>query len=177
MDPLTRAALAARDGDDAAFTTFVRLSQVDVRRLCAHLVDQQRADDVAQEVYLRAYRSLPRYRGDASARTWLLRIARNTVADALRAAGRRRRLDGRVAMGRRPADDVVADHAGAVGVEQLLAGLVEDRRAAFVLTQVLGLPYAEAAEVCGVPVGTIRSRVARARDDLLAELTADEATS
>jgi RNA polymerase sigma-70 factor (ECF subfamily) len=60
-----------------------------------------------------------------------------------------------------------ADHAEAHGTRALLALLAEDRRAAFVLTQLLGYSYAEAAEVCGCPVGTIRSRVARAREDLL----------
>jgi RNA polymerase sigma-70 factor (ECF subfamily) len=68
---------------------------------------------------------------------------------------------------------VEADFARAVSVEGLLAGLDRERRLAFVLTQVVGLSYAEAAEVCECPVGTIRSRVARARADLVARL--DEA--
>jgi len=64
----------------------------------------------------------------------------------------------------------VPDPAGASALGQLVEGLDLDRRAAFVLTQLLGLTYAEAAAACGVPVGTIRSRVARAREDLLAAL-------
>lgn len=68
----------------------------------------------------------------------------------------------------------VPDAAGEVAVADLLARLDPDRRAAFVLTQVIGLPYAEAAAVCECPVGTIRSRVARARENLIAMLTAGE---
>ena len=70
---------------------------------------------------------------------------------------------------RRPpaAPEPVPDHAGAVALDARVAELDADRRAAFVLTQLLGLSYAEAAEVCDVPVGTIRSRVARAREQLL----------
>lgn len=134
-------------------------------RLCAQLVSREAADDVTQEVFLRAYRSLPRFRGDSSSRTWLLSIARRTCADAIRDLRRRRRLASRMD---RP--EVMADPTRAVGIEALLAGLDPERRQAFVLTQVLGLSYAEAAEVCGCPVGTIRSRVARARGDLIARL-------
>jgi RNA polymerase sigma-70 factor, ECF subfamily len=106
---------------------------------------------------------LPGFRADSSARTWLLSIARRACADAIRTAKRRRRLAARI-----EPPDVEPDPAGGVSVERLLEGLDHDRKQAFVLTQVLGLSYAEAAEVCGCPVGTIRSRVARARLDLVA---------
>jgi RNA polymerase sigma-70 factor (ECF subfamily) len=139
-----------------------------VWRLCAQLVSRDQADDVTQEVYLRAYRALPAFRGDSSARTWLLSIARRTCADAVRDLRRRRRLATRL-----EPPEVEADFARAVSVEGLLAGLDPERRLAFVLTQVIGLSYAEAADVCECPVGTIRSRVARARADLVARL--DEA--
>jgi RNA polymerase sigma-70 factor (ECF subfamily) len=81
---------------------------------------------------------------------------------------RQRRLVERV-QATTPADEVAepADEGGHQEVDRLLATLELDRRNAFVLTQLLGMSYAEAAEVCGVPVGTIRSRVARARADLL----------
>jgi RNA polymerase sigma-70 factor, ECF subfamily len=135
-----------------------------VWRLCAQLVSRDLADDVTQEVYLRAYRALPAFRGDSSARTWLLSIARRTCADAVRDLRRRRRLT------RLEPQVTEPDFAPALSVEALLTGLDPDRRLAFVLTQVVGLSYAEAAEVCGCPVGTIRSRVARARTDLVARL-------
>jgi RNA polymerase sigma-70 factor (ECF subfamily) len=126
-------------------------------------VSRDQADDITQDTFLRAYRSLPNFRGDSSSRTWLLSIARRACADAIRTAKRRRRLMSRV----EPPEDQAPDPAGAVSVEGLLEGLDPDRKQAFVLTQVLGLSYAEAAEVCGCPVGTIRSRVARARSDLV----------
>lgn len=149
-----------------ALSAWIRSSQAEVWRLCAQLVSREQADDVTQEVYLRAYRALPSFRGESSARTWLLAIARRTCADAVRDLRRRRRLSARI---ERP--DTEIDPSRAVDVEALLAGLDPDRRTAFVLTQVLGLSYQEAAEICGCPVGTIRSRVARARSDLIERLT------
>jgi RNA polymerase sigma-70 factor (ECF subfamily) len=164
VDETTRRALAAAAGDRAAFAALVRDTQDDVWRLCAHLVDVETAEDIAQDTYLRAARALRAFRADASARTWLLAIARRACADHLRRRVRRRGLQARVASSTEgPVEPAVDD---AVELRLLLAGLDDDRREAFVLTQVLGLSYAEAAEVCGCPIGTIRSRVARARDDL-----------
>jgi RNA polymerase sigma-70 factor (ECF subfamily) len=101
---------------------------------------------------------------DSSSRTWLLSIARRVCVDAVRAQVRWRRLSPKLAT-------PIEVHLGSgVEVEDLLSGLDEDRRAAFVLTQLLGLAYEEAAAVCGCPVGTIRSRVARAREDLVSML-------
>jgi RNA polymerase sigma-70 factor (ECF subfamily) len=160
VDELTAAALRARRGDSAAAAVFVRGTQTDVWRLCAHLGSRATADDLTQETYARAFRSLHRFAGRSSARTWLLAIARRVCADAVRSAVRTRAL---------PAEPErrAPDPAESVTVRLLLAGLDQDRREAFVLTQLLGLSYAEAADVCGCPVGTIRSRVARARDDLI----------
>lgn len=167
MDELTRLLLDAREGDRVALSAFVRRTQADVWRFCAHLVDAASADDLTQEVYLRATRAVERFRADASARTWLLAIARHTCTDALRARTRRRRF---VVSVREPVDQPVEDGAGASDLDALIAGLDPDRRAVFVLTQVLGLTYREAAEALEVPVGTVRSRLARAREDLVALL-------
>jgi RNA polymerase sigma-70 factor, ECF subfamily len=162
-DSLTELALAAREGDQLALVAFVRGTQHDVVRLCAVLADPQVADDLAQETYLRALQALRRYRGEASARTWLLSIARKTVADHHRRAPRSvrhlREADDR--------PDPSADPTADAEITALLRELEPDRRTAFVLTQLIGLDYAEAARVCGCPVGTIRSRVARARSQLL----------
>ncbi len=169
VDELARVAAAAAGGDPLAAAALVRATQADVWRLCAHLGDRQSADDLTQETYLRAFGSLHRFAGRSTVRTWLLSIARRTCADAIRSK-RRRRLtlvgDDELLERPDPADRVAE---GAV-VEDLLARLHPDRREAFVLTQLMGLPYVEAAEVAGVPVGTIRSRVARARADLVAAL-------
>jgi len=163
VDEGTRLALAAGAGDRVAFYRFVRATQTEVWRFCAHLADREAADDLTQDVYLRAFKALPRFRGDSSARTWLLAIARRTVADHVRAQQRRRRITVL-----RP--DVVAGPDDHAGLGAVVAGLSPDRRAAFVLTQLLGFSYRETAEICGCPIGTIRSRVARARDDLIAAL-------
>jgi len=172
VDELTRLALAAGDGDRQALANFVRASQVEVWRLCAHLVDRGSADDLTQEVYLRAVPALARFRGDSSARTWLLTIARRTCADSLRRTIRQRRLAERL-RSTTVADELIEpDPAAAYDdvLDGLVDQLVEERRSAFVMTQLLGLSYAETAEICGVPVGTIRSRVSRARNDLLRQI-------
>ena len=149
----------------------MRTAYDQVWRLCAGLVDRASADDLAQDTFARALGSLGRYRGDASARTWLLAIARHTCVDELRSRQRRRRhaasdagvvaADGTGPAGRTP------DASQEIVVADLLARLDPDRRAAFVVTQLLGLSYDEAATVCACPTGTIRSRVARARADLI----------
>ncbi|MCW2497118.1 sigma-70 family RNA polymerase sigma factor [Jatrophihabitans sp.] len=159
-DDATAAALRARRGDAAAASAFVRATQADVWRLCAHLGSRQSADDLTQETYARAFTSLHRFAGRSSVRTWLLGIARHVCADAVRSAVRERALPAeRERHGSDPADSVA--------LRALLDGLDPDRREAFVLTQIVGLSYAEAADVCSCPVGTIRSRVARARDALV----------
>ena len=175
MDELERIAADAAGGDPLAAAALVRATQSDVWRLCAALGDRQSADDLAQETYLRAFAALHRFEGRSSVRTWLLAIARRVCADAVRT--RRRRpfslvrddTELEALVGRDSADRV---GEGAV-VGDLLDRLDADRREAFVLTQLLGLSYAEAAAVAGCPVGTVRSRVARARGNLIDALTDD----
>jgi RNA polymerase sigma-70 factor (ECF subfamily) len=162
-DELTSVALRARRGDAAAAATFVRATQADVWRLCAHLGSAATADDLTQDTYARAFASLHRFLGRSSARTWLLSIARRACADAVREAQRDRRLT-------MPPARAAEDPAGSVTMRALIAALEAERREAFVLTQVVGLSYAEAADVCSCPVGTIRSRVARARAELVSAL-------
>jgi len=152
-------------------TGFVRATQGDVWRFVASLVDPGSADDLTQETYLRAFRGLDEFAGRSTARTWLLAIARHVCADHIRTVQRRRRLDGRL-----PVPEPVPDPAGPVCTLDLVRGLPEGRRDAFVLTQLVGLSYEEAAAACGVPVGTIRSRVARARTQLLDRVTAARAS-
>ena len=85
VDPLTWLALQARAGDADALGAFVGTSYEQVWRLCATLVGVQEADDTSQETFVRAVRSLPQFRGESSARTWLLAIARHVCVDELRA--------------------------------------------------------------------------------------------
>src|SRR5690242_12913518 len=173
-EPSTRLALAARSGDLVALDNFVRALQLDVRRYVAHLsADPQAADDLTQDTFLRALGSLHRFEGRSSARTWLLSIARRTVADSLRYAAARPRLsdtdDWQSAVERAQPQGLPGFDDGIV-LADLLAALLEERREAFVLTQLLGLPYADAAQLSNCPVGTVRSRVNRARAALIERL-------
>lgn len=174
MDELTQLLLAARSGDPEAAAAFVRGTQAEVWRLCAHLGPRGDADDLTQETYARAFASLRRFAGRSSARTWLLAIARHVCADAVRAAVRSRaHLDPSVPDGAEPAPPAGRPDLGdGVALRAILGALPAGRREAFVLTQLLGLSYAEAADVAGCPIGTIRSRVARAREDLVDAWTA-----
>ena len=171
MDELTSLLVAARDGDRLALGAFIRSTQTEVWRLACHLVGTDDAEDVTQDVFVRAWRALPNYRGDAAARTWLLAITRRACADAVRRRTRARRLRARVEA--QPTAPPGPD--GASELMALVALLPPDRREAFVLTQVVGCSYEEAAAVAGVPVGTIRSRVARARESLVEAVRAAEA--
>jgi RNA polymerase sigma-70 factor, ECF subfamily len=173
VDSLTRLAVGAAGGDAGARDALIRATYADVWRLCATLVDRQRADDLAQETFIRAMRGLSRFRGDSSARTWLIAVARHTCIDELRARERRRRRDASRTALLHDRERAGSDASEASTVDDLLGRLEPDRRAAFFLTQYLDFSYAEAAGVCECPVGTIRSRVARARADLLALLTAE----
>jgi RNA polymerase sigma-70 factor (ECF subfamily) len=171
---LERLAAQAGAGDTAAQAALIRETQADVWRLCVHLADRQAAEDLTQETFLRALPALARFEGRSSLRTWLLSIARRVCADHLRARKRR----GLVLVGEGTdlgdlVRDVPADEVGGtVAAQDVLDRLDPERREAFVLTQLIGLPYAEAAEVVGCPIGTIRSRVARARADLVEALIA-----
>lgn len=172
-DRLDELALRAAAGDRVALSDLVRGTQADVWRLCAHLVDRQSADDLTQDVFARAITALPRFRGDSPVRLWLLGIARHVCVDEVRRRSRRRRIGARRD---REVAEVTPDRTGQVDLDDLLRELDPDQRAAFVLTQVLGLRYAEAADALGCPVGTIRSRVSRAREALVSALApeADE---
>jgi RNA polymerase sigma-70 factor (ECF subfamily) len=155
-------AAAAVEGDGVAIAELVRRTQAAVWQVCSALGSPGETEDLVQETYLRAVRALPSFRGDAPIRMWLLAIARRTCADHVRRRQRQRKLVDRLRVETR-----VAVQPAPV-VDDLVDGLDPDRREAFVLTQLVGLSYEEAATVVGCPIGTIRSRVARARADLSA---------
>jgi RNA polymerase sigma-70 factor, ECF subfamily len=161
-------ALAARAGDRAALARLVQGTQADVWRFCAGLAGPGDADDLTQEVYLRAIGSLPRFRGDAPVLMWLLAIARRVCADHVRRSIRQRRLAER-AQGEqhRFERSGAGDPTVVPDLSAIIGELPEAFRTAFVLTQVVGCTYAETAEVCGCPIGTVRSRVARAREAIV----------
>lgn len=116
---------------------------------------------------MRMLRAMHGYRGEAPVLVWLLAIARRTCADHVRRSSRRAGILQRFP---RRSSNVLADHS--VELALLLDGLPEDQRTAFELTQVLGFSYEDAAAHLDCPIGTIRSRVARARSRLSGQVDA-----
>jgi RNA polymerase sigma-70 factor (ECF subfamily) len=170
-EPDPRTIRAAAAGDEQAFTTLMRAAQPHVWRFVRHLLgDDELAADVTQETFVRVHRSLTRFRFDSRFSTWLFRIARNAAVDEQRRMARRQRIVAAVARPE-PSGD------GALGTElkTALASLSPRLREAFVLVEVFGLKYQDAAEVLDVPDGTVKSRVFRARLQLVAWF--DEGTS
>jgi RNA polymerase sigma-70 factor, ECF subfamily len=164
-------ALRAGQGNPNALTELIRATSGYVWTVCARLVDRESADDLVQDTYVRAVRSLPTYRGLADPATWLVTIARRVCADEIARRQRARHLDAQV-RAERPSTSV--EPAVSVELADAIARLSPARREAFLLTVVAGFSYAEAAAVCDCPIGTIRSRVARAREELLNALELNE---
>lgn len=165
MDDVGRLLLSAGDGDRDAFAAAIRSTEGDVRRFVQHVVRDTDVDDIVQDTYIRLWRALPSYRGDASGRTFILSIARRASVDEIRRLSRQRRIRRQLGV-TTTASDAAQHHA----LRALVDDLEPDRREAFVLTQIMGLSYDEAAIACAVPIGTIRSRVARARADMASAL-------
>lgn len=162
---VTKLALAAGRGDKAALTEFIKLTQSDVWRLLAHLGGVEIADDLTQETYLRVIGALPRFAARSSARTWLLSLARRVWVDNIRHdMARPKKSHAEVENVDAPTESTWSEW---VDMRILIDTLPADRREALILTQVLGFSYEEAAKIADVRVGTIRSRVARARADII----------
>jgi RNA polymerase sigma-70 factor (ECF subfamily) len=170
-DDLALLVQAAVNGDDRALREVVLATQDAVFRLCSYLSSPGEADDLTQETYLRALQALPHYRFDAPIRAWLFGIARHVCADQVRRRVRRTPLERKVAT---PAETTL--DLAAIELGELVDALDAEKRTAFVLTQVLGMSYEEAAVVCACPIGTIRSRVARARAHLAAAVREADAS-
>ena len=164
-------------GDPSAFELLVIKYQRRIQRLIGRMVrDVDLVEDIAQETFIRAYRALHQFRGDAQFYTWLYRIAVNTAKNYLTSQGRRP-----------PSSDVEADEAEYYGggealqevatpenlaltdeikrtVFSAIEALPEDLRTAITLREMEGLSYEEIAEIMDCPVGTVRSRIFRARE-------------
>jgi RNA polymerase sigma-70 factor (ECF subfamily) len=170
-------------GDESAFDTLVLKHKDRVFGLCYRILgDREEANDSAQEAFVRAYRAMRGFRGDSAFSTWLYRIAWNACANKVGSAGylRRRRMvrldqapvdceSGRPleASDRAPSPAEALDRKErAQRVREAIDALPPDQRAAVVLRDMEGLPYEEIAEITGCDLGTVKSRLARARDRL-----------
>jgi RNA polymerase sigma-70 factor (ECF subfamily) len=177
----------AQRGDVRAFEMLVVKYQRRVERLIGRMVrDSALVQDIAQESFIRAYRALPLFRGDASFYTWLYRIAVNTAKQALVDMKR----DPLLFESARCADDdsdetfrpesepidgatpeaLLASKEIAAAVNAAIEALTEDLRVAITLREIEGLSYEDIAEAMNCPIGTVRSRIFRARDAIAARL-------
>ena len=165
-----------RNGDRAAFDLLVVKYQSRVASIISRYVyDPQEVMDLAQETFVKAYRAIDRFRGDSAFYTWLYRIAVNTAKNFLESRGRRPQPSADVAEaenfadGRRLRDPASPERL--LQREQLqealsraIAQLPEDLRSAFLLREYDGLSYEDIARILDCPIGTVRSRIFRARD-------------
>jgi RNA polymerase sigma-70 factor, ECF subfamily len=163
----------ARTGDLEAFSALVERHRATVVRVAARLVGQHEAEDVAQDAFLRAYHRLSRFRGEASFRTWLLRITHNSAVDALARRGRDATEPADVlddapepAGSRHPAARLEQDER-LRRLEGKLRLLRDEHRTVLVLRDVEGLSYQEIADVTDTPVGSVKGRLHRARGELI----------
>lgn len=171
-------------GDKQAFGLLVAKYQRKLLRLVSRLVrDSAEAEDVAQEAFIKAYRALPNFRGDSAFYTWLYRIGINTAKNWLVAHGRRvptrTEVDNEEAEGYAENDllrdtdtpeRLLMSKQIAETVNSAMAALPEELRTAITLREIDGLSYEEIAEVMDCPIGTVRSRIFRAREAIAQKL-------
>ena len=174
----------AQRGDKRAFELLVLKYQRKLGRLLSRFVrDPAEVEDVTQEAFIKAYRALPGFRGESAFYTWLYRIGINTAKNYLVALGRRAPtttgFDNEEAEGfedavqLRDANTPESEMEGreiAATVNRAMEALPKDLRTAITLREIEGLSYEEIASVMNCPVGTVRSRIFRARDAIAAEL-------
>jgi RNA polymerase sigma-70 factor (ECF subfamily) len=171
-------------GDKGAFDLLVSKYQRKIFRLLSRLIrDQAEVEDVAQEAFIKAYRALPNFRGDSAFYTWLYRIAINTAKNHLVSQGRRAPTtteadieeaetfdDGEHLRDLNTPDSMLLTKQVGEAVNRAIDQLPEDLRTAIVLREIEGLSYEEIAESMNCPIGTVRSRIFRAREAIAQEL-------
>lgn len=170
---------SAAAGDESAFEALVSRHAAAVLAVArARTADTVLAEEILQDTFVRLFRNLPRFRGESSLRTWLVRIALNLATDARRRDPRRFEV-AMDAPPEPPSTGEDAEHAGirlqeAERVRQAIAGLSEPLRLVVTLRYDAGLGYGEIGRVLDVPIGTVASRLAAALRQLRASLATDE---
>ena len=157
-------------GDTAAFSQLLRRHDDKMRGVLWRLVgSRDEMDDILQDAYLKAWRGLGNFRGDAAFSSWLYRIVYTTALDHVKAVGRRRivPLDDRVVGAVPDASDQIADSNA---LQQALADLPADQLAVISLVDGQGESYDDVAELLGISPGTVGSRLSRARAQLRSQL-------
>jgi RNA polymerase sigma factor (sigma-70 family) len=167
MDQDSVLAVRAAAGDAAAFTALVRSHEGAIRRFLRRLSGDS-AHDLAQETFIRAWRAGAGFRGDGSYRSWLMGIAWSTFLTARRADARRLQRERDF-----ESESAADDAAVRIDVERALAALGDRERAAALLCFGEGCSHGEAAEIMGLPLGTLKSLLARARTALADRLEAN----
>ena len=168
---------AAQSGDRAALDTLLRRHLDLIHAVCSRLAGNPAdAADATQEALIAIVRGLPRFDRRAAPRTWMYRVATNACLDELRRRGRRPRLGLDDAMAERPDPSPPVDRSvtDRLTLDDALARLPEEFRVAVVLRDVQGMDYAQIAEVLQIPIGTVRSRIARGRKALAADLDGNQ---
>jgi RNA polymerase sigma-70 factor, ECF subfamily len=160
-----------KDGDLAAFAELVRRYEDRIYNLCRYLVrDSRDAQDAAQDVFLKAYRSFKDFRPNSSLYTWLYRVAVNTCIDyrrrSRREASREAVLSDDLPSAQPFPDQIYESKEITEAIQAALPRLREKLRAAIVLREIEELSYEEIAEVLHTSVGTVKSRISRAREQL-----------
>ena len=173
MDPDRELVTAAAAGSREAFDELVRRHRAAIVTLVGVLTGgRDGADDLAQEVFVRAWRSLSGFRGESTFRTWLHRVAVNLVRTSQVREGRLRRIFARPSAGEEvfdppaPGEPIDASLARRQLIQRALASLPEELRVPVTLRDVQGLEYKEIASLLRVPIGTVESRIFRARQRL-----------
>lgn len=174
----------AQSGDKQAFGLLVSKYQRKLARLLSRFIrDAAEVEDVTQEAFIKAYRALPTFRGDSAFYTWLYRIGINTAKNYLVAMGRRTPtatdIDAEEAEGfqdgeqlrdlNTPENELISRQV-ADNVNQTLADLPEELRTAITLREIEGLSYEDIANIMNCPIGTVRSRIFRAREAIAVKL-------
>jgi RNA polymerase sigma-70 factor (ECF subfamily) len=178
VDPDRELVERARAGERAAFDLLVARYQRRLLRLVLRLLrDQAEAEDVVQETFLRAYRALPRFRGDAAFYTWLYRIALNGARSTILRRRQRTAPHG-MAPSQLPApvpeigtpESMLLSKQVMQTIDAALEALPLELRTAIVLREIEGLSYEEIAQIMECPLGTVRSRIFRAREAIARRL-------